>query len=80
MKTMMMKKQTTLMLAALLPLGVGACAPGAAGDESSDTTARGALCACSGDWTVVDSPNVGGQYNALAAASSGSAILPCRGP
>jgi hypothetical protein len=44
------------------------CAP-QANDGRSVTRAAAALDSCDGTWTLVDSPNVGGQDNALASVS-----------
>jgi hypothetical protein len=65
-----MKLQTLLSVSVLV--GV-ACAAAGCGDTESRPAATeavsSALSSCGGDWTMVDSPNVGGQDNALAAVS-----------
>jgi hypothetical protein len=66
-----MKLQTLLSGSALLGL---VCVAAGCGDAESQPAATTSVISavsssCSGDWTVVDSPNVGGQDNSLASVS-----------
>jgi hypothetical protein len=55
-------------------LGAASCglAPGGNGPGAT-TQLSGAIGSCTGDWMVVDSPNVGGQDNSFASVSGSSA-------
>jgi hypothetical protein len=66
-----MTKTTTSIAFSLFALAAASCAPPTddGGNAGAVTTTTGAASTCSGDWTMVDSPNVGGQDNSLASVS-----------
>jgi hypothetical protein len=71
----MERKITTylkLILIAVPALGAASCGLAEDGSSLETTSIAGALGACSGGWSVVASPNVGGQDNSLAAISGSS--------
>src|SRR5262245_19296677 len=49
-------------------LAATSCSPGFKGGESNQS-----IGTCNGDWAVVESPNVGGEDNALASVAAGAA-------
>jgi hypothetical protein len=57
---------------ALPALAIGAASCGIAPDDTSASAGIDQAVACSSDWTVAETPNVGGQDNVLAAVAGAS--------
>jgi hypothetical protein len=73
MSTTIKNAPTKLISLGLLALGAASCGVAPADPGTSATSqVTGAVGSCTGDWTVVESPNVGGQDNSLAAVSGSS--------